>query len=392
MSSGGILQKVRILDFSWVLAGPYATRMLADFGAEVIKIQPLLIEAQDKFSLGYSNNWNRNKLGISLNMGHPGGREIARKLIKISDVVVENFSPRVMTNWGLDYPEARRIKDDIIFLSMSYMGNSGIWKDYTGYGPSVQAFSGLSNLTSYPDHPPLDLGYSYADHIAAIYACLTLLGALEYRFKTGLGQHIDLSQSEALTSLLSETILDYTQRGIEARTSGNHSTQAAPYGVYRCQGEDRWCAISVSTEEEWQGFIKALDFPAWTQDERFIDLSKRLTNIEALDTLVQDWTQNHSDEEIMLRMQSHGVPAGKVQNAADLVIDSQLNARKFFIELDHPVLGQKKADASPIHLSDNPAAYHHASPTLGQDNDYVYCKLLGLPREEIERLKRDGVI
>lgn len=392
MSSEGILQKIRILDFSWVLAGPYATRLLADFGAEVIKIQPLLMESQDKFSRGYFNNWNRNKLGVSLNLGHPEGREIARKLIKISDAVVENFSPRVMTNWGLDYPEAKKIKDNIIFLSMSFMGNSGIWRDYTGYGPSVQAFSGLSHLTSYPDHPPLDLGYSYADHIAALYASLALLGALEYRSKTGLGQRVDLSQTEALTSLLSDTILDYTQRGIEAQPTGNCATQAAPHGVYHCQGEDRWCAISVSTEEEWQGFIRALDFPGWAQDERFTSLSKRLTNVEALDTLVQGWTQNHSDEEIMLRMQSQGVPAGKVQNAFDLVEDPQLNARKFFIELDHPVLGRKKSDASPLRISDSPAGYHRASPTQGQDNDYVYRQLLGLSKEEIDRLKREGVI
>ena len=158
MATQPILHGIRILDFSWVLAGPYATRLLADFGAEVIKVQPLLPEAEDKFSQGYYNTWNRNKLGITLNLGKPEGIEIAKKLVKISDAVVENFSPRVMVNWGLDYPELRKLKPDIILLSMSVMGHTGPWRNYTGFGPTVQAFSGITYLTSYPDQPPLGIG------------------------------------------------------------------------------------------------------------------------------------------------------------------------------------------------------------------------------------------
>jgi benzylsuccinate CoA-transferase BbsF subunit len=392
MSGKGILKDIRVLDFSWVLAGPYATRMLADFGAEVIKVQPLMAAEQDKFSLGYFNNWNRGKLGISLNMRKPQALEIARRLVKISDIVVENFSPRVMQNWGLDYPELIKIKADIILLSMSVMGHSGDWKDYSGFGPAMQAFSGITNLTSYPDHPPLGLGYSYADHAAALYACLALLGGLEYLRKTGKGQYIDLSQTETMTSLLSDTLLDYTQKGLPTKPVGNSSDRSAPYGVYRCRGEDKWCAISVTTEQEWQDFKKALGNPSWANEEKFSSLVKRIANAESLDGLIQGWTRFLSAEEVMVLLQKEGVPAGKVQNADDLANDLQLKARGFFIELDHKDLGKNLADASPIHLSNNPADYPCASPTGGQDNDYVYGHLLGLSQEEIAELKQEDVI
>ena len=182
-----ILHNIRILDFSWVLAGPYATRLLADFGAEVIKIQPLMAEEDDAFSRGYYNAWNRNKLDITLNLNKPEGIGIVKKLVKISDVVVENFSPRVMANWGLDYAELQKIKPEIIFLSLSIMGHSGPWKDFSGFGPTVQAFSGITSLTGYPGQPPSGVGYSYADHIAGLYASLAIMGALEYRSKNGKG-------------------------------------------------------------------------------------------------------------------------------------------------------------------------------------------------------------
>ena len=234
--AGSILKNVRILDFGWVLAGPFATRMLADFGAEVIKIQPLLPEAQDRFSLGYYNTWNRNKLGVTLNLNCAEGLEIARKLAAISDAVVENFATRVMSNWELDYTHLKMLKPDIIMLSLSAMGHTGPWQDFTGFGPTVQAFSGITYLTGYPGKPPLGQGYSYADHVAGLYGCLSLLGALEYRFRTGKGQHIDLSQTEAMTSLLSNSILEYTLRATEPRPAGNTSQEAAPHGVYRCAG------------------------------------------------------------------------------------------------------------------------------------------------------------
>ena len=392
MTNQPVLQKIRILDFSWVLAGPYATRILADFGAEVIKVQPLLPEEEDKFSRGYYNTWNRNKLGITLSLNKPEGVAIAKRLVGISDAVVENFSPRVMANLGLDYDSLRKVKPDLIMLSLSTMGNSGPWRDYVGFGPTVQAFSGITYLTSFPGKPPLGLGTSYADHIAGLIACLALLSALEYRRKTGEGQYIDVSQVEAMAGLLGDAILDYTVRGEEVEPVGNSSTEAAPHGVYRCQGDDRWCAIAVFTDEEWQGFKRALGNPPWAEDKRFATLAGRLKHSEELDRLVEDWTKERTAEEAMALLQRQGVAAGVVQDASDLAEDPQLKERGFFIELDHPELGKTISDAVPIRLSDTPARYTRAAPIQGQDNNYVYRELLGMSEDEIDKLREQGVI
>ena len=385
MANHSILENIRILDFSWVLAGPYATRILADFGAEVIKVQPLLPREEDDFSRGYYNTWNRNKRGITLNLNKPEGIALAKGLVKISDAVVENFTPRVMANWGLDYESLKKIKPDIIMLSLSTMGNTGPWRDYTGFGPTIQAFSGMTYLTSFPGKAPLGLGISYADHIAGLFGCLALLGALEYRQKSGEGQYIDLSQVEAMASLLGGAILDYQLEGKGLKAVGNSSTEAAPHGVYRCQGDDRWCAIAVFTEEEWRGFKRALDNPLWTEDKRFNTFAGRLKNKTRLDRLVEDWTKQHTAEEVMALLQRQGVAAGVVQDARDLAKDPQLKERGFFVEL-----GKTRADAVPIRLSDTPARYRRAAPGRGQDNDYVYKRLLGV--SEVANLKKQGII
>ena len=373
-----ILQNIRILDFTWVLAGPYATRLLADFGAEVIKVQPLLPQEEDAFARGYDNTWNRGKRSITLNLNSPEGIALAKRLVGLSDAVVENFTPRVMANWGLDYENLKKIKPDIIMLSLSTMGKTGPRKDYTGFGPTVQAFSGLTHLTSYPDGPPLGPGTAFADHVAALFAGLALLGALEYRRRTGEGQHIDISQVEAMASLLGDAFVSPKETAFQ--------------GVYRCRGEDRWCAISVSTEDKWRGFKKALGNPPWAEDERFATLANRIENKKALDKLIGERTQKHSTEEVMVLLQKQGVVAGVVQDARDLARDPQLKHRGFFVELDHPEMGKTISDATPIRLADSPPGYNRPAPLLGQDNDYVYGELLGLSKGEIKRLKEQGVI
>jgi benzylsuccinate CoA-transferase BbsF subunit len=372
-----VLKDLRILDFTWVLAGPYATRILADFGAEVIKIQPLIPQEDDAFARGYSNTWNRGKRGITLNMAKPEGVALARKLVTLSDAVVENFTPRVMANWGLDYKNLKKIKPDIIMLSLSTMGGTGPWKDYTGFGPTVQAFSGLTHLTAYPGGPPLGPGTAHADHVAALFACLALLGALEQRRRTGEGKHIDISQVEAMVSLLGDAFIPPQESVFQ--------------GVYRCKGKDRWCAISIFTEGEWQGFKKALGNPRWAEEKRFATLSACLENKEALDALMEGWTRKHTAEEVMALLQKRGVAAGVVRDASDLAKDPQLKERGFFVELDHPELGKTISDATPIRLSDSPPRYRPA-PLLGQDNGYVYGGLLGLSQGEIDRLKEQGMI
>jgi len=374
-----VLKGIRILDFTWVLAGPYATRLLADFGAEVIKVQPLLPQEEDDFARGYYNTWNRNKLGITLDMSKPEGIALAKKLVLSSDAVVENFTPRVMANWGLDYANLKKLKPDIIMLGLSTMGSTGPRRDYTGFGPTIQAFSGLTHLTAYPGGPPLGPGTAHADHIGALFACLALLGALEYRRKTGRGQYIDVSQVEAMASLLGDAFTPAKET-------------AAPGGVYRCRGDDRWCAIAVFTDEEWRGFKKALASPPGVEDKRFATSAGRLKNKKALDELIEDWTKEHPAEEVMSLLQKQGVAAGVVQSARDLAQDPQLKERGFFIELDHPHMGRTVSDASPVRLSDTPPRYSRPAPLPGQDNDYVYGRLLGLSEAELARLKEQGVI
>ena len=392
MTNQAILHNIRILDFTWVLAGPYATRILADFGAEVIKVQPLQPEAEDKFSRGYYNTWNRNKLGITLNLNKPQGVALAKKLVGISDAVVENFTPRVMANWGLDFDNLKKIKPDIIMLSMSTMGQTGPWRDYAGFGPTVQAFSGMTSLTSFPGKAPVGPGHAYSDHTTGLVACLALLEGMEYRQRTGEGQYIDVSQVEAMSSLLGSAILEYAVNGKPPEPAGNHSEEAAPHNVYRCRGDDRWCAIAVFSDDEWQGFQRALGNPPWTEDKRFATLSGRLENAGELDRLVEEWTMGHTAEEVMTLLQGQGVAAGGVQDACDLANDPHLQERGFFIELDHPEIGKTISDGTPIKLSDTPARYNRAAPVSGQDNDYVYQQLLGMSKDEIAELRQQDII
>lgn len=379
MTSRAILHNVRILDFTWVLAGPYATRLLADFGAEVIKVQPLEpLEGEDAFSRGYYDTWNRNKLGVTLNLNKPEGVDIARRLVAVCDAVVENFTPRVMDNWGLDYDHLKQVKPDIIMLSLSLMGQTGPRRDYTGFAPTVHAFSGLTGLTAFPGGPPLGPGFAYADHIAGLYASLALLGALEHQRRTGEGRHIDISQVEAMVRLMGDGT---------AAPDGNRSPWAAPHGVYLCS-DGRWCALAVFTDTEWVGLGEALGNPGWAEEERFATAAGRQENQDELDKSIAAWTRGLPAAGVMSRLQANGVPAGLVRDAADLARDPQLKARGFFIARPWAPF----IDANPIHLSESEAEYRLPAPPPGRDNDYVYGRLLGMTKGEIISLREKGVI
>lgn len=375
-----ILHDVRILDFTWALAGPYATRLLADFGAEVIKVQsPLMENPDDSLMQGYYNTWNRSKLAITLNMNKPEGVALAKRLAGICDAVVENFTPRVMANWGLDYENLKKVKPDIIMVSMSVMGGESPLSYYSGYGPTVQALSGMARLTSFPGRPPIGPGFSYADHVAGLYASIALLGALEERRKTGKGRHVDISELDVMAGLL---------EGAAQEPVGNDSLIAAPHNVYRCKGKNRWCAIAVFTEEEWRGLKQALGNPSWAEDGKFATVSGRRKNKKELDRLLSGWTQKHTAEAVMSLLQKNGVAAGIVQDASELAKDPQLRVRGFFIEDARTPL----IDASPIRMSVSAAEYGLSAPEPGRDNDYVYGELLGISRRDIAELKKQGVI
>jgi benzylsuccinate CoA-transferase BbsF subunit len=366
-----ILHNIRILDFTWVLAGPYATRLLADYGAEVIKVQPLLpTEGEDAFERGYYNTWNRNKLGVTLNLNKPEGVELAKKLVKVCDAVIENFTPRVMANWGLDFANLKKVKPDIIMVSMSAMGQQSATSHYTGFAPTVHALSGLTGKMAI-DRQPVGPGFSYADHIAGLYAAMSLLAALEGRMKSGEGRHIDLSETDLLAGLLPEK-----------------ESLKAPEGIYPCKGDNRWLAITVDSEEGWEGMKKALGNPAWAEDAGYKTIENRIAQREELDRQIIAWTRLHTAEELMGILRRHGVASGIVQDADALAKDQQLKARGFFVGGGATPF----IDAPPVKMRGIRVESQTPAPPPGRDNAYVYGKLLGLSKKEIGTLKKNGVI
>ena len=390
-----ILSGLRVLDFTRVMAGPYATRILADSGAEVIKIQSKKsATGADSNPSRYFSTWNRNKRSITLDMDYPEARELFLRLTALSDVIFENFSPRVMANWGLQYKELKDVKSDLIMVSMSGMGQTGPWKDFVAFGPTIQALSGITYLSSFSKDDPMGLGFAYADVVAGLYAILAVLGALEYRDRAGTGNYIDLSEYEAVCTLLGPALLDTLINQREVLPQGNYSEYipAAPYGCYRCVGEDRWCVIAVFNETEWQALLKTMGSPEWAYEERFSTLPKRKEHIKELDKLLEQWTGQHEVKELVNLLQEAGVPAGVVQNASDLAKDPQLLARDYFVRLHHPVLGDTISDASPIKFAGGSRADWKAAPLLGEDNRYVYLELLGLTEKELSSYIKRGIV
>ncbi|MCX5997878.1 MAG: CoA transferase [Chloroflexi bacterium] len=394
-ASGTPLQGIRVLDFTWMLAGPYATRLLADFGAEVIKVQSkLTATGAEQNDAGYFASWNRNKLGITLDLSRAEARQLALELVSKCDLVMENFTPRVMEGWGLGYHDLKLVKPDIVMISLSGFGHSGPWRNYAALGTTVQATSGITHLTSYNDGRPDGIGFAYADHISGLYAALAALAALRRRDCHGQGAYVDISELEAACSTLGPALLDYSVNGRAAAPAGNKAEwgQAIPHGCYRCKGEDRWCVIAVFSEEEWQSLCHVMGQPQLARQEKFSSARLRLENADELDTLIETWTVNYTSREVMDMLQSAGVPAAAVNNAQDLADDPQLSGRGFFVELEHPVLGLTRADGNPIRMSAAPALYHKAAPLLGADNRRVFIDILGMEEDKFGSYLEDGII
>jgi benzylsuccinate CoA-transferase BbsF subunit len=388
------LDGIRILDFTWVVAGPVATRILADQGAEVIKI-----ERRDSLDLGsrrggFTGNLFRGKQSTVINMSDPRGREVARQLVKVSDVVIDNFSARVMRNWGMDYESLRQIKPDIIAVSMSGFGHTGPHRDYVSYGPTLQALSGYTLLMRHAGKEPAGWGYSYADMSGGYSGALAVLMALWYRRRTGSGQFVDLSQFETISSVVGPTLLDILVNKTQSDSFGNRSQEApaAPHGVYRCLGEDRWCAITIFTEKEWQGFCGVVGNPTWTKDERFATVTARVRHHEALDRYVEEWTSRHFAEEVMELLQRAGVAAGVVANSEDMDRDPQLQARGYWAQVPTPEGENVILDGPPIHLSTTPGYVATPGPLLGEHTESVLHNLLGYSAADIAKLKAERVV
>ena len=399
------LEGIRILDFSWFGAGPIGTKLLADHGAEVIRVEsmtrPDLLRiigtshfrdyTPDINGSGFFNDFNSSKYGITLNLNHPRGIEVAKRLVAISDVVIDSFTPKAMRKWGLAYDDLVQLKPDIIVVHASQRGHTGPHAHYLGFGYNLQALCGINHLTGYPHGYPLGTSVNYPDFVIPMFVASVILSALLYRRRTGQGQCIDLSQYQAMVTTLGPLIMDYLVNGREQSRTGGRSPVAAPHGVYPCKGEDRWCVIAVFTDAEWQALCQVMGQPPWTQEARFRTVLGRLQHVEELDALLATWTRQHMPEEVMHSLQKAGVAAGVVQNAQDLIErDPQLRHRGHYRLLDHPVTGPTLYMGPAFTLTATPARMRPA-PCLGQHNAYVYGELLGMSTAEIEAYTQEGI-
>lgn len=408
------LQDVRVLDFGWAMAGPQCTRLLADFGADVIKIEsaerPDLGRVsfgphpfgQDAFgfdSSGYFNNFNRNKKSLNLNMQCPEAAGVFRDLLAVSDVVLENYSAGVLEKWGWSYEAMKAVKPDIIYVSMAGPGHRGPYRDYRTFGPTVQALSGLTYLSGFPGERPAGWGFSYMDHTGGYLAAIAVLMALHQRKQRGYGEYVDLSQIEGAITLTGTAILDYQVNGRPSAPQGNRSNHpvAAPHGIYRCLdeygGRDRWVAIACYTEDQWEAFAATLGSPGWTSDARFRSLLSRRDNQDDLDRLIEGWTRPKLAHDVMHLLQKAGVPAGVVQNHKDLTErDQQLAHRGMFPQVVHPKLGEFAMDGQPINLSETPGGIRRHGPLWGEHTEAILRDLLGYEPARIEALAATGAL
>jgi crotonobetainyl-CoA:carnitine CoA-transferase CaiB-like acyl-CoA transferase len=365
-----ILQGLRVLDLTRMLSGPYATRILADYGAEVIKVQSgKTAQGAEQNETAYFSAWNRNKRSITLDLNAPEAKDAFLKLAAGSDVIIENFSPRVMENWELGYERLREVNPELVMISISAMGRTGPWRDFVGFAPTFHALSGLISETSENLNPPADLGHAYGDVIAGLYAALATLAAIEYRQKTGKGRHVDLSVYEAMCTLLGPAFIEKQLNSRfeirDSRLKKNHQFDSQSRisnlesRIYKCAGLDRWCVISLETEEQRQTLCGIAGLGELTDD------------------LIRRWTALQTPESIVLQLQNAGIAAGVVQNAEDLARDPQLAARRFFVSLKHPTLGKVISDRSALWDWRHRPKDWKPSPLLGQDN-HKYLEALSL--------------
>lgn len=414
------LAGVRVLEMGQLLAVPYLTRLMAEMGAEVLKIESCTRLDPHRTAVFYGNTpgeafWdrtanfndqNRGKLGITLDLNKPSGREAFYALVAISDVFCENFTPRVMRNFRIEYADLRRVRPDIIMLSSTGYGYTGPWANYGAVGPTIEAASGLAYASGYPDSPPVMPEIPYPDFVAAEHGLFAVLAALHYRRRTGKGQFIDLSQLQCQVAIAPEQVLDYLANRRESLPiGGNRHPFMSPYGVYPCQPEpaappgkgevDRWIAIAVSTDQEWKALRRVMGDPAWAREPQFADTLSRWKHREELDAHLRRWTQTQRADDLMKRLQQEGVPAGMAYTNRDLLFDPHLRRRGFFRLVVHPSGTGLPPLPYPGQPWRSPALGRGSSspaPTLGQHNIPVLADLLGWPAERIEALVREGVI
>jgi len=398
------LSGIRVLDLTVAWAGPYASRLLGDMGAEVIKIEsarnwdvtraPHLpgrdVEKGYNRS-GYFNHLNRNKLGCTLDLSHPRGKELFLRLVALSDAVIENYRADVMDGLGLSYDVLRQARPDVILVSISAHGKEGPEAGHVAYGTHAEQLAGLVSLTGYPDRGPHKSGISYGDPVAGISAAAALCAALLYRRRTGRGRWVEVAERESMTSLIGEFFVGFSMNGRQPPLLGNRHRSMAPHGCYPCAGEDRWLAIAVASDAEFAALCRVMGRAELAADPRFADVVSRYRHQDELDEAISAWTRERTPREAALALQEAGVAASPVPSVADLMEDSHLRERGFFEKTAHAEAGVWEMDGVPWRLSLTPAHVRLNGPCFGEHNDYVFRHLLGLSAEEVADLERQGV-
>jgi len=398
------LSRVRVADFSWLAAGPFATRFLATMGAEVVRV-----ESQKRLDqlrqIGpypdgvpgvnrspHYNLINYSKMSMTLDLSTPRGAEVARRLVMVSDVVVENFAAGVLERLGLGWDSVRRDRPDLVYVSSSGLGRSGPARHYVAYGMTLHAFGGLTHATGYAGQPPRPVSGTWADPVTAITMTCAILAALHCRRRTGQGQYIDLAMSDAMLAITPEQVLECGLTGRVPERTGNFEETAVPHNTYRCQGDDAWVAIAVRDEAEWRVFCRVASHREWAADPRFADAYARHRNEAELDRAITAWTREHTAREITERLQKAGVAAFPCLTAMGIIEDPQLRARDFFVTVNHPEVGERPVFGHPWRMSGMPKPVYTPAPLLGQHSDYVLRDVLGLPAEEAKRLVDEKVV
>ncbi len=390
---------IRVISFPTGIVGPALGSLLAEHGAEVITVEAgrtLRSPSRgQRFQIATDLESQRNKKRVAINMKHPEGLVLAKQLIARSDVVTENFSARVMASWGLDYPRMSEVREDIIMASLQAFGQTGPRRDFVSFGPILMAFSGMTYLWRDPEveRPGAACQTAFPDYVAPSYGALAILAALHYRARTGKGQYIDISQAETAASMLGPAYLEWLINGREPEPQGNFSSTAAPHGCYKCKGDDRWCVISVETQEEWVRFCEIAGRREWATDARFVDLSGRVAHKQELDALVESWTMQQTPHQVMLVLQREGIGAGVVQTGEDLYRDPHLRERGFARDVYHPQVGWVTRGGPSVRLTVGDAfSRDEFAHRAGDDNEAVFGELLGWSSAQIKELTEREVL
>ena len=384
------LEGTRVLDLSWIIAGPTATRFLAMMGAEVIKVGSA--RRPDPSTRGAAfQAYNQSKLYAALNISKPEGLELAKRLVAASDVVVENFAAGVIERLGLGYETLRAVKPDIIMISSSGTGHSGPDKDYVAYGSLLQHYTGWNTVSGYPHREPIKGGL-WADPWVGMELAMVAVAALNHRVVSGQGQYVDFSMAEALSATIPEAVLHYQMNGGVKEPIGNRDEWDAPHGVYHCEGSDRWVAIAVTNDEEWEALCRVIARPDLASDPRFADANGRREHENEIDPAISEWTCGLEDFEAAQLLQQAGVPAGPSLDVSRVFHEPQLRESGYFSRLQTSDGELRDLPGVPWRFKDQPEPYITAAPVLGQHNDYVYGELLGLSEPEVKQLVEQQII